>query len=556
MRVPLDIKELADGVYPVTCRVQRGNENLGQASTSFQKAPPKPNEVKIDYLSRGLIVEGLPFLPFGFYTFYPLKEGLPDSEVVNGFNMFSPYHDGPNLGRPHYWFELEAIRRYMDRSAAVGMKVNFHLMWANKPDLTEDEWAKLRMEIESFRDHPALLSWYTADEPGADRVEHLTKVFQLIKELDPYHPVTMVFNVGGGLAKKFAGATDIVMEDLYPIPNSPVTDVGQRCDELNQAFDFSKPLWMVPQAFGGNEWWAREPTAHEERAMVYLGLLHGARGFQCFTRRPYISFPKSPILWGECVRLALETAELTPALLSVEKAPSVTSSLPAVQAQAYLDRGLVTILAVNTENRPQMVRLQLNGSDFTGEAEVLFENRRVQVQAGAIEEPIDAYGTRAYALPIGPFPQEDLTVDTKNLTNNPSYEDLPNTGIPDGCYAVLGDGATAFVDSRVARHGRHSLRLIAPTDYQTPLLHPFEANIKSGKKYRVSIWAKSKSEGVQLEVGVGESQKQRFRLTQDWEEYSFSCSSCQISGGTGLSLTLKSAGTVWVDLFQIVPLEG
>lgn len=551
MRVPLASKGLPEGIYQVTCRIQRGNETLGQATTSFQKAPPKPNEVKIDHLSHGLIVEGLPFLPFGFYTYYPLKEGIIDGEVVNGFNLVSPYHGGP-----HSPEQLQAIRQYLDRCAAVGMKVNYHLMWSNQAALTPAQWEQLRAEVEAFRDHPALLSWYIADEPSLEQVPHLARVFSLVKALDPYHPITVVFYQGADHAKQFLHAMDIVMGDPYPIPHSPVTAVSQMADALNQAFHWEKPLWIVPQAFGGNEWWAREPTAKEQRVMTYLGLLHGARGIQYFIRSPRINFPKSPAMWGECSRLALETAELTPALLSIEKAPAVTSSLPTVHAQAYLDRGLVTLLAVNTENRPQTVRLQLAGIDYTGEAAVLFENRPVAVNAGAIDEPIDAFGTRAYAIPIGPFSEEDLSVDPNNLIRNPSYEELASVGIPEGCYANAGEGATYFVDSRLARHGRHSLRLTAPADDQTPSLSLFPVNLEANRKYRVSLWAKAKSDGVLLEVGLGDLGRHPFTLTQDWKECSFTCSSGQTAGRASPGLALKGTGTAWIDLFQVAPAEG
>jgi len=548
--VPLPLESLLLGDSRVECHLWGSGVKLATAAVLITKLPPKSNEVKIDHLSRGLIVDGLPFIPFGFYTYYPLQEGMMDWEVVNGFNLFSPYHGGPHVGEA-----LEPVRAYLDRCAAIGMKVNYHLMWANRTELTDEQWGQLRAEIEAFRDHPALLSWYIADEPGTDRVAHLERVYRLVKELDPYHPVTIVFYQGGDHARQFAHALDIVMGDPYPIPHAPVTAVSQMADALNQAYDFGKPLWIVPQAFGGNEWWRREPTAQEQRVMTYLALLHGARGVQYFIRWPRISFPKSPIMWGECGRLALETAELTPALLSHEPAPTVTCSSPAIHARAFADRGLVTLLTVNTENRPQTMRLQLEGIDFTGEAEVLFEDRRVAVHGGAIEEPIDAFGTRAYALPVGPLPEEDLAVDPNNLTADPSYEYQPSVGTPSGCYASIPQGATCFVDSRIARHGRHSLRMIAPTDEQTPGISPFPVAVKAGQPYRVSIWARAKAEGVRLKMSLGEMAREEFTLTTDWREYSFTCTPAQDADRVGPGIRLGSAGTVWLDLFQIVPVE-
>ena len=547
---PVELAGLPDGTSEVTCQVLRGNEAMAETRAQVRKAPPKANEVKIDNISRSLIVDGLPFVPFGFYTYYPLKEGVMDEEVVRGFNLFSPYHGGPHSAE-----DQQAILSYLDRCAAIGMKVNYHLMWSNKREVTEDDWARLRAEIETVRDHPALLSWYIADEPGVERAAHLDKVNALLKELDPYHPVTIVFYQGPEVAREFVNAMDIVMGDPYPIPGNPPTFVNRMADELNTVFDFRKPLWIVPQAFGGNEGWQREPTAQEERVMTYLALVHGARGIQYFIRSPRVSFPKSPIMWSECGTLALETAELTPALTSDEPPPKVTSSVDTVHACALRDRGIVTILAVNTEKRPQTVRWQPEGIDFTGEAEVLFEDRKVSVAGGAIEEPIDAYGTRAYAIPVGPLPADDLSVEPGNVVVDPSWEHTPSVGTPSACYASIPPGATCSVDSRLARHGRHSLRMTAAAADQLPSLTPFPVQLKGGQTYRVSIWAKGKSEGMVLKVSVGSLGKQEFTLTTDWKEYSFTVKPEGEGGRIGPGLGLGSAGVAWVDLFQIVPVQ-
>ena len=546
--LPVALDGLTAGVHALTCSVLRGEEVLAESPVQLRTAPPKTNEVKIDNLSRGLIVDGLPFIPFGYYTYYPLKEGVMDEEVVHGFNLFSPYHGGP-----HASDALQPIVEYLDRCAALGMKVNYHLMWSNRLEMTAEQWAALQTEIETIRDHPALLSWYIADEPAADRISHLEKVYQLVKELDPYHPVTVVFCQGADHARQFVGTMDIVMADPYPIPQGAVTAVNGIADALNDAFDFSKPLWIVPQCFGGGEWWRREPTAAEQRVMTYLALIHGATGIQYFIRSPRLSFPKSPIMWAECGTLALETAELTPALLSVEPQPEVKCSLPTVHVCACRDRGIVTLLAVNTENRPQTVRLELSGVDFTGDAEVLFEDRKVQVTAGAIEEPIDAFGRRAYAIAVGPLPTGDLSLDPDNLTVNPSYEQQPSVGTADGCYASIPPGATFFVDSRVARHGRHSLRLTAPTAHATPSLSPFPVSLKAGQEYHVSLWAKAKTAGVKLDLSLGKLREEQYALTTEWQEYSFDVKPEADMRRAGAGIALGSAGVAWVDLFQVVP---
>ena len=548
---PLDMAALPQGETPVQCTLLRGAERLASAVTRVRKLPAKTNEVKIDNASGALVADGLPFIPFGFYTYYPLKEGVMDAEVTRGFSLFSPYHGGP-----HDTEALKPIRAYMDRCAALGMRVNYHLMWSNRTEMTDEQWQLLRGEIEAFRDHPAILSWYIADEPTAQRVPHLEKVRSLVRELDPYHPVTVVFYRGADHARQFEDTMDIVMGDPYPIPNNAVTYVSDMASSLHAAFAGHKPLWIVPQAFGGNEWWRREPTAAEQRVMTYLALIHNARGIQYFIRSPQVSFPKSPIMWAECGRLALQTAELTPFLASAEPRPAVQSSLETVHACAFQDRGTIVLLAANTENKPQALRLQLEGIEFSGEAKVVFEDRSVPVTEGAIEEPIDAYGTRAYAIAVGPLPQDDLDIAEGNLTYNPSYEYTPSEGTPAGCYAGIGGAATCFVDSRTARHGRHSLRMTAPTADETPGITPFPLQLQGEQEYRVSIWAKSNKPGVPLKLSLGGLHSEQFELTTNWQEYAFKVKpekGVRLSAGIGLA----GPGVAWLDLFQVAPVgEG
>ena len=107
-------------------------------------------------------------------------------------------------------------------------------------------------------------------------------------------------------------------------------------------------------------------------------------------------------------------------------------------------------------------------------------------------------GTRAYRVPVGPMPAEDLTLERENLAVNPSFEEAANVGTPDGCYVSVGAdrGASLFVDPRVARHGSHSLRLTTPTEGQGLTILPFPVPLKKATMYRLSIWAKARKQGL------------------------------------------------------------
>ena len=81
----------------------------------------KPNEVKTDRLTGGLIVNRRQFFPFGFYCYSPVYPTLPEEEVVKGFNMISPYQKiMPET--------LNERKAYMDRCAGLGMKVHYNLL--------------------------------------------------------------------------------------------------------------------------------------------------------------------------------------------------------------------------------------------------------------------------------------------------------------------------------------------------------------------------------------------------------------------------------------------
>ena len=92
-----------------------------QATTELIILSYKPNEVKTDRLTGGIIVNRRQFFPFGFYCYSPVSPTLPEEEVVKGFNMISPYQ----TILPETLSERKA---YMDRCAELGMKVHYNLL--------------------------------------------------------------------------------------------------------------------------------------------------------------------------------------------------------------------------------------------------------------------------------------------------------------------------------------------------------------------------------------------------------------------------------------------
>ncbi|MBI2297680.1 MAG: hypothetical protein HYU66_01790 [Armatimonadetes bacterium] len=550
--LPFDPGKLPDGATELTARLFLGQRLVAEAATTVRKAPPAEHEVKIDLASRGLLVDGIPTFPFGAYCFHP-PQAVALEEATMSFTHLAPYRS-TNFNQAGAQEEMLAA---LDRCAALGFRVHYDIRpIATMPD-TPAKWDLLKREVEAVRSHPALLCWYLADEPelqrGSQPPELMAKAYRFVKELDPYHPCTMVF-ADPRQAPDYAPGMDIVMTDPYPIPNGPVTNVAGAITGLDDSLGHLPPVWVVPQAFGGGEWWAREPSAQEERAMTWLGIVHGATGVQYFMRVLDGVRPFCTRMWSACRDMADEVAELTPDLLSPLPAPEVHASDTRIHARGWATADALTVAAVNAANEPAPLHLTIAGAPDTT-ATVQFENRTIAVKGGAIDDYIDGFGTRVYRIPLRPE-DPNAGVDPKNLTKNPGCEQQFNVGKPDGYYANAGkDGASIHVDSRVAYQGRHSVRFVTPADGGGMGLSAFPIHFQAGQKLRVSLWAKSDRAGGKLALSVPgmEQPDRRFDVGTGWTE-------CVVTGTVAkdqphayVSYRPATAGVMWVDLFQVVP---
>ena len=525
--------------------------------------PAKANAVQIDELTGGLIVDGLPFLPFGFYCGHVGK--IPEREVVHGFNMIGPYQSNLPGG-------LAERKAYMDRCAQLGMHVQYgvnsligsgHNGAKGLDKSEEDKLALLKSEIIAFRDHPALLSWYINDEPdGQGRPPALLeKAYKLIHKLDPYHPVSIVFMMPSKAAD-FKNTMDIAMTDPYPIPG-PADQVMNYVSTYHKAYRYEKPVWLVPQAFGGQEMWKREPTAQEIRLMTYMGLIDGAKGIQYFIRGAGNTNPQSVSAWSSCSDLAVETNQMERFLLSADEAPQVHCGDPKILTKAFSYDGDVLILVANNENKPKSLQISLTGVDknLSDNAELWFENRSVPFENGKISDMIDGYGTRVYLIRKKKAGTDSL-ISSNNIVVNPGFEEIVSPGLPIGYNKTYTSndkkdlGATAFADPAQSKEGMFSLRLITPVDSGGNKIRFLPLVINKDNSYIVSVWAKArqneKMPTFRLMIS-GMDESHVYELSNIWKKYSFAFTAKSSSTNAILSLELLTQGTAWFDVMQVSP---
>jgi hypothetical protein len=559
--------------------INRSTNQKYAAKCSLVILPYKKNEVKTDRLTGGLIVNRRQFFPFGFYCYSPVYSTLPEEEVVRGFNMISPYQRiVPET--------LHERKKYMDRCAQLGMKVHYNLLSASggggvgskiEGYSNEEKRELLIKEIKTFMDHPALLAWYISDEPTGNKVEPetLEEIYKVVKETDPWHPVSIVFMAPFLSAKKYENAVDIVMADPYPIPDLPASMVGEVTGKLEKEFHGEKPVWIVPQAFGGGELWGREPSIQEIRSMTYQSLINGATGIQYFLRNGLNSFPKSVPTWNECGRMAVEIAELTPWLLSDEEPNSVVSTSEKIAVSSKLHNNQLVVLAVNKVNEPLRAEIGISGIG-NSRAKVIFENRTVSVNSGFMSDMLPAFGSQAYLIELNKR-EEKFVPWSGNMIKDSGFEDITSTGIPAACYArTNGDrGATYFLDTREHIEGDHSLRIITPSDSNSVTIRFFPVNLTSGKSYLLSIWAKSDPEQRPIiissldetgngkksrlpqyvEISLGEFGKARFEPLDRWQQFVtiVTIPNDSISKvKANVILKMPGQGVAWFDMLQLI----
>jgi hypothetical protein len=579
LRIPVTF-DLTPSVYKASARITIPSLSgiTYTAASELAILTHKPNEVKTDWFTGGMIVNNRQFFPFGFYCYSPVSPTLPEEEIVKGFNMISPYQKiAPE--------SLGERKAYMDRCAELGMKVHYNLIslsggggvGSKSGDLSPEE-KRLRLieEIKTFMNHPALLAWYISDEPNGFKIppDSLEKIYRIVKNTDPWHPASMVFMAPFLASRNYANALDIVMADPYPVPTHPITLAGDVTGQLKTEFTCKRAVWMVLQAFGGGEWWGREPTIQELRSMTWQSLINGATGIQYFVRQGLNYFPKSVAAWNECGRMAMEVAEITPWLLSDEETFPVEASSKNILVTSKVHNGQLLIMAVNKVNQPVAAAIRIKGF-YSGNANLIFENRSLPVNGGLINDYLAPYGSQVYLIDIRP--SLNSVIEThENLLRDPGFEDFSSPGVPSACYARPGGdrGATYFLDTREHHGGNHSVRLFTPCDNKSITLRLFPIAVKAGESYAISVWAKSdpeqrlsfatlqdsirlynKYQNLQyVEIELGSFGKARFAPDKEWRRYMTFItipSDTSKSVRTNLIIRMPGQGVAWIDDLKV-----
>ncbi|MFA6101143.1 MAG: sugar-binding protein [Victivallaceae bacterium] len=296
--VEFELQGLQPGDYEVTATLQ--GYSVAKKQFSILSRNLEFSTVSING-NGTLLIAGKFFFPRGLFMPGPWWEKsskCPTDESdwndikSKGFNVInyspfwmktfmSPATDGSRMSfedKQNTWSTLDQIHK---TGLKASMVVNRFLAFP-EPDLNG-----LRDYVSEFRGHPAVLCWYLADEPDGSGIppETVRKAYQIIKEVDPNHPVCVLVM---GAFISYRSTADVIMADKYPIldadsrPGNTVYSIskaGVNSLKTGQAF------WMVPQFFCNypQEPWKRCPTPAEATLMSFQAICGGARGLFYFS---------------------------------------------------------------------------------------------------------------------------------------------------------------------------------------------------------------------------------------------------------------------------------
>lgn len=378
-----------------------------------------------------LFIDGRPTLPIGF-TMPPPVDGV----APNGEPALAELRDAGATflrtgaqGGPWDEAAIERERQYLDAAAALGLHTWTFLRELGSIAPGQDaREAMLRRVVTEFRDHPGLGVWKGVDEPqwGKAPIEPLIRAREIIRELDPHHPVALTHAPRGTVdeLRAYNVACEITGADIYPIgyppgahsldENKQISMVGDFTRKMRQVGDDGRPVWMILQicwsgvARPGKT--LRFPTFAEERFMVYQALINGARGLIFFGGHMTAGLAPEDLprgwnwrFWNRVLRPVIEEigdrGPLYPALLAPDStAPVVLEGATDVEWCLREVGDELFLLACKREGETVQVTFRaLPAAD--GPAEVLYEPpRTVTVVNGAFTDWFAPFEVHVYRM--------------------------------------------------------------------------------------------------------------------------------------------------------------
>jgi hypothetical protein len=363
----------------------------------FQPTPENPVKIGPD---GAYICAGQPIFPLGIYQVSPAA--MPTVKTA-GFDIVHSYQ----------WESSQddaAARQYLDAAWQNGLRVFIGFdrgIHSGKGLVQGNDEAVLR-RVAALSDHPGLFCWYLFDEPEVPgqyvSPGALTRIANLIRTLDPYHPV--VVTTWGNRMNNYRASWDTHWTQCYSTPAEIVKTIGEHrrlllnaspitllvhCYDQKQTPLFKSGGAVDPAAFSPDPAWLR--------AAAFAGLTQQVNGlfwwWYADGNKQFYTVAHVPAAWAALSAAVGQIRELRPLLTAAGSAASTRLPVEggAIEIWSKAVEGERTVIAVYTGEKEVTASLPVAGE---GPTIVLFEERQVSRQAGTLRDTFGRYAVHVY----------------------------------------------------------------------------------------------------------------------------------------------------------------
>ena len=426
-KVVFDGSKLPDGKYILKASYCENGKEI-TASTVIQKLPYRKGEVWLD--KRGVVhIDGKEFLSYGWYHVHGVRNPVYNTLVDT--IRFKDMEEAENVLRTSYEkFGLKSmIYPFQDLDNYTDWRwVVFKDPDTRKKGLTKQQREKIISFVSKISKHEGLLGYYMADEPEARDHNPLwyEEAYELISQLDPYHPCFML-NYGIDGMRKYYKGCDILFPDCYPqyFEDGSTGSPRWKSTAYAKIATSLRPTWLMPQISQYPEI-SRDgklrgiaPTYYDQRSQVFQALIHNVKGISNYTYFDSQRFSDAIIGPPEIGNILLKCAPYFLETTVVDGVGITTAPhSPNFQAGLKVHNGKLCLLAVNTTMQKVKVKFKLNNK-FSGKLYLEGARRHVNVVNGMFSDDFAPNETRIYysdhALAASLTPVEDTVKAIKNL---------------------------------------------------------------------------------------------------------------------------------------------
>lgn len=414
LTLPADTIEIGECALTVSLEDEAG-KCVHTVSKPLRRVPPSPCGVEWWFdENHALFRNGERFLPYGAYGVYP---------------------DRMETAKEYYsaalWYATPGLETYLECASRTGLSIIAYPYWYQETKKTKAQWHRLlnakeirslTAQVGKLAQHPSMLAWYLADEPGHAHLPRMAQLADVLAEADPYRPTIILVNNIASI-HWFGNVADILMSDPYPgfvkggLGALPIEQVSQFVKACREATHGRKPVWVTLQGMNWNYFGRkgqRAPNLTEARNMNYQAVVHGATGFLWYGEG-YLRLTLDLVIGVPF--LAREMQMLKDFVLSrdVSRAVRVDAPLPEHMHVSLRrsDRGFA-LFAVNTATSRQTVAFELH-EDLATDVSVVSEKRQITLRGRRFADTFDVYATHTYTDIPGLADALDLAATSREI---------------------------------------------------------------------------------------------------------------------------------------------